>query len=425
MTAGDVTDRRAVQAVPVIVLGLGGVGRALVRQIVAARPAHARRFGLALHVVALADSGATAVASPLAGARHAVPLHDPLLLAFVDAKAAGRGLVDVADDRAAVIPSPLVGARHAVPSSGTHGDAPAWHHIPTPHAIVVDCTAADATTPHLRAALERGWDIVLANKLPLAGPLDDFAFLTGNGVDAGEGVVPRRRGRARWEATVGAGVPLIATLSRLVAADDAVARIEGTFSGTLNFVAAELRAGRPLSEIVREAMARGFTEPDPRTDLGGHDMARKALILARMLGWEILLDDVTVHGLYPPEWDDPSHPDHVADVDAFLERLPELDAPAAERVAAAKAADGVYRLVAMIADGRAAVTPTVVPADSPLGRLAGTDNLVAFHSRWYDTAPLVLQGRGAGVEATASGVLADVVDLAMRRGGTAAPVERA
>ena len=419
------SEPRPPRAAAIIVLGLGGVGRALVRQIVAARPAHARRFGLALDIVALADSGATIIASPLAGARHAVPLHDDLLLALVDAKAAGRGLVDAANDRATAIHSPSEGARHAVPSSSTDGDPAAWRHIPTPHAIVVDCTATDVTTPHLRAALERGWDIVLANKLPLAGAQGDFTFLTGNGVDAGEDVVPGRRGRARWEATVGAGVPLIATLSRLVAADDAVARIEGTFSGTLNYVASELRAGRPLSGIVREAMARGFTEPDPRTDLGGHDMARKALILARMLGWEIGLDDVDVRGLYPPEWDDPAHPDRVADVEMFLRRVPTLDAPTAERVAAAQASGGVYRLIATIADGRAAVAPAVVPADSPLGRLTGTDNLVAFHSRWYDPSPLVLQGRGAGVEATASGVLADVVDLAMRRGGTTAPVAKA
>jgi len=469
---------RPPRSAAIIVLGLGGVGRALVRQIVAARPAHARRFGLSIDVLALADSTATITASPPEGARravpssdddnaaaelssygaphlgpsmaggwarHAVPLPDGVLHAFLDAKAAGRGLVDAANDRAAVIPPPLVGARRAVPSSvtdgdsatwravpssvtdgdsatwravpssGTDGNAPAWRHITTPHAIVVDCTATDATTPHLRAALERGWDIVLANKLPLAGALSDFAFLTGNGVDAGADVVPLRRGRARWEATVGAGVPLIATLSRLVAADDAVARIEGTFSGTLNYVATELRAGRPLSAIIADAMARGFTEPDPRTDLGGHDMARKALILARMLGWEIGLDDVTVRGLYPPEWDDASHPDHVADVPTFLQRLSELDTPTAERVAAADAAGAVYRLVATLANGRAAVTPTAVPADSPLGRLTGTDNLVAFHTRWYDTAPLVLQGRGAGVEATASGVLADIVELAPPR----------
>lgn len=370
---------------------------------------------MVLDVVALADSGGTVIASPLAGARHAVPLHDELLLALVDAKAAGRRLADVADGGDSVISSSHVGARHAVPSPGTEGDPPAWRHIPAPHAIIVDCTATDATTPHLRAALERGWDVVLANKLPLAGAQDDFTFLTGDGVDAGAPVVPARRGRARWEATVGAGVPLIATLARLLGADDAVARIEGTFSGTLNFVATELRAGRALSAIVADARARGFTEPDPRTDLGGHDMARKALILARMLGWRLDLADVAVEGLYPPAWDDPAHPDHAGDVDAFLRRLPSLDAPTAARAAAAAADGGVYRVVATVAAGRCTVAPAVVPADSPLGRLTGTDNLVAFHTRWYDAAPLVLQGRGAGVEATASGVLSDVVELAIGR----------
>lgn len=389
--------------VPVILLGLGGVGRALVRQIVTARDVHARRFGLRLDVVAMADSSGAVVAVPAGRARHAVPLHDGQVLACVEAKAGGRALVDVAGGSVPGVD--VVDRVDFVDRAQSAGIR---------HGIVVDCTASAATTPRLRAALERGWDIVLANKLPLAGAMDDFTFLTGGGVDAGEDVVPGRHGRARWEATVGAGVPLIATLARLVAADDAAARIEGTFSGTLNFVATELRAGRPLSGIVRDAMDRGFTEPDPRTDLGGHDMARKALILARMLGWPLELRDVEVEGLYPPEWDDPSSPDHAADVDTFLRRLPSLDAPTAARVAAAEAAGGVYRVVASVAGGRAAVAPAVVPADGPLGRLTGTDNLVAFHTRWYDAAPLVLQGRGAGVEATASGVLADVVELARR-----------
>ncbi|MEO8085061.1 MAG: hypothetical protein ABI780_14665, partial [Ardenticatenales bacterium] len=394
--------------VPVILLGLGGVGRALVRQIVAARGVHARRFGLALDVAAVADSTAAVLPVPPRTA-----LADDDLPAFTIAKDRGRSLWGMTT-------SPSL-PRHLA----WNDDPYAWRALDVPHAIVVDCTASAATTPHLRAALERGWDIVLANKLPLAGEPDDFSFLTGDGVDAGEVAVPGRRGRARWEATVGAGVPLIATLARLVAADDALVRIEGTFSGTLNFVATELRAGRPLSAIVAAARARGFTEPDPRTDLGGHDMARKALILARMLGGRLEIGDVRVEGLYPAAWDDPASADHVADIDAFLRRLPSLDAPTAARVAAAEAAGGVYRVVAAVTSGAgdvgeagdaggessgpsdasasiASVTPTVVPADSPMGRLTGTDNLVAFHTRWYDAAPLVLQGRGAGVEATAA-----------------------
>ncbi len=416
----------SVGSVPVVVLGLGGVGRALLRQIVAARRTHAARWGVSLDVVAVADSGAAWVAPQRRGARHAVPLHDGALLAVVEAKAAGRGIGDVegwrGEEDGLGGAAEVAGRRRGEDEVWQGGEAPerggdpwAWRGLDLPHAIVVDVTASEATTAPLRAALERGWDAVLANKLPLAGAHDDYHFLTGGGVDAGAPVVPRRHGRARWEATVGAGVPLIATLMRLVAADDGVARIEGTFSGTLNFVATELRAGRPLSDIVADAMARGFTEPDPRTDLGGHDMARKALILARMLGWRLDLADVAVEGLYPPEWDDPAHPDHAGAVAAFLQRLPSLDAPTAARAAAAAAEGGVYRLTATVAAGRAAVTPAVVPADSPLGRLTGTDNLVAFHTRWYDPAPLVLQGRGAGVEATASGVLSDVVELAMGR----------
>ncbi len=134
-------------------------------------------------------------------------------------------------------------------------------------------------------------------------------------------------------------------------------------------------------------------------------MARKALILARGLGWQLDLADVQVTGLYPPEMDSLS-------VQEFLDALPQLDETFQQQAAEAAARGQVLRYTATVEGQRCQVGPTRVSADSPLGRLRGTDNLVEFHTRWYHPNPLVIQGRGAGVDATAAGVLSDIVELA-------------
>jgi aspartokinase/homoserine dehydrogenase 1 len=270
--------------------------------------------------------------------------------------------------------------------------------------IVVDCTASTSTVPALLYALECGSRLVLANKKPLTMSQEVYDRLT----RAGDTEGPVRLDRARWETTCGAGLPVIVTLHRLLTSGDEVRRIAGAFSGTLGFVMTGLQSGRPFSQVVREAHRLGYTEPDPRDDLGGVDVARKSLILARQLGWRLELDDVAVEGLYPAEMDGLS-------VGEFLEALPALDSYFAGRVAEASAQGGVLRFAAVLEEGRCKVGPVVAPAGSPLGQLSGTDNLVEFHSRWYSPNPLVVQGRGAGTDATAAGVLADVVELAFSR----------
>ena len=297
----------------------------------------------------------------------------------------------------------------------------------SPRTVVVDCTATEATVPALLLAVDAGCKVVLANKKPLtvqqevynrltragvtgalhADALSDAATATLGALPAQEASVadaPLGLGRVRWETTCGAGLPVIATLNRLRMCGDPVQRIAGALSGTLGYVMTGLQEGRSLSEVVREAHSLGYTEPDPRDDLGGLDVARKALILARGLGWTLELSDVAVEGLYPQSMADLS----VAD---FMEALPQLDAPFAEQVRAAVANDGVLRYAAVVENGRCRVGPTVVASGSPLGRLAGTDNLIEFHTRWYAPAPLVIQGRGAGADATAAGVLSDIVEL--------------
>ena len=200
---------------------------------------------------------------------------------------------------------------------------------------------------------------------------------------------------------------MIAALQRTIAAADPVSSISGSFSGTLGYVMSGLQEGRPFSEVVLTAKDLGYTEPDPRDDLGGVDVARKALILARCLGMQLELEQVAVEPLYPPELASLS----VAD---FMAALPSLDASFTQRVAAAAAAGKVLRYAASVDPATSSLTVGLkeVPASSPLGTLSGSDNLVEIYTRWYADNPLVLRGAGAGAGATAAGVLADMIDLA-------------
>ena len=373
--------------VPLILFGMGGVGRSLVCQIIATRALHAERFGLTLNVLAVCDRNGAAIELG-----HGID--DDNLEDLVELKLAGSGL-----------------AEHAL-GGLDHGDLSAIVEATgRPGAIVVDLTATEGTIPALLYAVEQDYRIVLANKKPLTMTQEVYNRLTragvteDNGQSAYDGPVSRPVG-ARWETTVGAGLPVITTQQRLIASGDSVHRIAGTFSGTLGYVMTGLQAGRKLSEIVLEAHSQGYTEPDPRDDLGGIDVARKALILARGLGWEMEMGDVEVTGLYPPAMDELS-------IDDFLEALPSLDDAFQQQVAEATATGSVLRYAAEVEDGKCSVGPAVVAAESPLGRLTGTDNLVEFHSHWYAPSPLVIQGRGAGVDATAAGVLSDIIDLAL------------
>jgi homoserine dehydrogenase len=368
---------------PIILFGVGGVGRSLLRQIVEQRSFHALQYGLRLEVLAVCDSDG-ALVEPNDG------LEDDVIQEVIAAKAAGQRL---SQHPAGGIQNDLSGIVDIAGRSGT---------------VVVDCTATEATVPALLFARDQHYKIVLANKKPLTVDQEVYDRLTSAGGTSGhsEGGAPvRQLSHTRWETTVGAALPVIVTLNRLVSSGDDIKRITGTFSGTLGFVMTGLQEGKPFSAIVREAHKLGYTEPDPRDDLGGVDVARKALILARGLGWKLDMDDVEVQGLYAADMDGLT-------VAEFMDALPRLDEQFQMRVAEAAAAGKVLRFAAQVEDGICRVGPTLVSATSPLGRLSGTDNLVEFTSRWYTPNPLVVQGRGAGVDATAAGVLSDIIELA-------------
>ncbi len=329
------------------------MGRALARQIVASRDSLARRRALRLTVIGAADSH---------GIAHAAQgFDDDALMRLI-----------------------------ALKERGVHFEPADLPQLPA-NCIVVDTTATEATVPMLLSTLRAGGGVALANKLPLAGDLSWFDAISA--------------GRARWETTVGAAMPVIQTLTYLLDSGDEVRRIEGSLSGTLGFIAAQLEAGVPFGDAVRDAKQRGYTEPDPRQDLGGRDAARKALILARMLGYRLNLSDVRVESLYPAEMD-------ALTVDAFLREVDGLNARMAQRAAVLTRGGRKLRYAAVVEAGECRVELTGVDPASKLGSIRASDSIVVFTTQHYQDNPLAISGRGAGQEVTASGVLGDVVSLA-------------
>lgn len=269
--------------------------------------------------------------------------------------------------------------------------------LPSHRPILVDLTSEE-TAPLIQKALENGFHIVLANKKPLAVSQIAFDELM---------ETARERGLdLRYEATAGAGLPVLDTLAKLQEAGDRVETILGAFSGTLGFIMSALEEGRRFSDAVREAWKLGYTEPDPRDDLSGTDVARKALILARTLGRRLELSDIALESLFTPEVDD----DNAA---RFVDKLAALDDAFAERVTRARRDGKVLRYVAKIAPRSIRVGIEAVDQASPIGRLKGTANTIVIHSKRYRDNPLVVTGPGAGAGVTAAGVLNDIVAITM------------
>jgi bifunctional aspartokinase / homoserine dehydrogenase 1 len=350
-----------------ILLGFGQIGQALASLL-----SRVDRPTLSLQVAAVIDRSGF-VFDPQG-------ITPRKLAALASEKRKGRHLADMPNGRAAT-------AEEAI----THI---ASYALTRP--VLIDLTA-DETAPTLQQALTHGMDLVLANKRPLAGRrmVSDALWQTA-----------RARGRRiLHEATVGAGLPIIDTYHKLVESADRVSRIEGLLSGTLGYVLSEVSGGVAFSAAVRSAMAKGYTEPDPREDLSGMDVARKALILARLLGYAGELRRTAVESLVP-KWG------RSLPLDEFLERLEELDTPWKRRVEAAVAEGAVLRYVAMVSPSKIAVGVRSVPATSSLAAIKGSDNQLVFTTARYKDNPLVITGPGAGAEVTAAGVLNDILRLA-------------
>jgi homoserine dehydrogenase len=209
----------------------------------------------------------------------------------------------------------------------------------------------------------------------------------------------------RYEATVGAGLPIIDTFQKLVETGDRVLRIDGVVSGTLMYIASAVSAGKPFSQAVREAVDLGFAEPDPRDDLSGADAARKALILARLMGYRGPAP--SPDNLVPPAL-------RALPLAQFMAKLPSVDAEWAARTKREAARGHVLRYVVTATARNVSAKLVAVPMSSPIGTLQGTRNLVAFTTRRYRTEPLVVSGPGAGPAVTAAGILNDIYSIAAK-----------
>ena len=276
-----------------------------------------------------------------------------------------------------------------------------------PHAVLIDCTADPGVAARYAHWLERGIHVITPNKHAHSGSVEYYRRLKAVGRSA--------QTHFLYEATVGAGLPVIRTLKDLVETGDEIESISGIFSGMLSYICNVFDAARPFSEIVREARARGYTEPDPRDDLSGMDVARKAVILAREAGLELELDDLEVQSLVPEALSGSSE----SSVDEFLERLADFDALMAERFRSAARENRVLRYVADIdlSAARAQVRLQSYPRDHPFAGLRLTDNIVQFVTRRYRDNPLIVRGPGAGPDVTAAGVFADLLRLSSMLGG--------
>lgn len=270
-----------------------------------------------------------------------------------------------------------------------------------PHTILVDCTADPGIAAQYADWLQRGIHIITPNKRAHSDSMDYYRLLKAICRGAGTHFL--------YEATVGAGLPVIRTLRDLVETGDDIESISGIFSGTLAYLCNVFDATRPFSEIVREARAQGYTEPDPRDDLSGTDVARKAVILAREAGVELELADIDVQSLVPAQLSTAA----VSSVDEFLDRLAEFDASMAERFHAAERDNRVIRYVAEVnlSTGQAQVALRNYPRDHPFAGISLTDNVVQFVTRRYRDNPLIVRGPGAGPDVTAAGIFADILRL--------------
>ena len=368
----------AAERADVVLLGFGKVGRTLAGLLV--RPARRSK----LRLVAVIDRGG---------------------YAFRPGGLSARDLAELAASKARS-GSVLEASRGVRAGAAEAVAALALHALSRP--ILVDVTAEESG-PLLEKAVAAGFDLVLANKRPLSG--------SRAGAERVERAVRSAGRRLRFEATVGAGLPILDTYRKLVDSGDRIVKIEGCLSGTLGFLLTEVEAGRRFSQALSRAMERGYTEPDPRDDLSGADVGRKALILGRLIGFSGEPQDVAVQPLLPAA----ARPLPLA---RFLERLEERDAEWAERLARARSRGRALRYIASVTRRRIRVGLAEVGPGSPFAGLRGTDNQVAFTTARYRTNPLVIQGPGAGLAVTAAGIYNDVAELGGSRERPSGPPAR-
>jgi aspartokinase/homoserine dehydrogenase 1 len=344
------------QTMNLLCFGVGQVGKALLDQTQAAA-AHLRSRGVVIRVVGIVRSH-----------KHLLDA-DGIDLSGWEKKLAQDG---VAHESASEVLDRFV-------AMSQHGES-----------ILVDNTASAEVAGLYRQAAAQGLHIVASNKIAAAGPAGEWAAVLAE--------LAQRSKSIRFETNVGAALPVMDTLQMMLATGDEVHRIEAVLSGSLNFIFSEMEGGATFADAVLTAKELGYTEPDPRLDLSGEDVARKILILARLTGRRLELSDVKISRFLPDDAFD-------MEQEEFLNNLPRFHA------AFESGEEGVWRFVATLDQHHVHVGLKRLPRTHPFAALQGSDNQIRFYTRRYAEAPLVIQGSGAGAERTASGVFSDILRL--------------
>ncbi|SHO61360.1 bifunctional aspartate kinase/homoserine dehydrogenase I [Algoriphagus zhangzhouensis] len=265
------------------------------------------------------------------------------------------------------------------------------------NSVFVDCTASQTVSDAYSRILEAKVAIVTPNKKANSGSMEEYGYLR---------KLAKKRGvKFLYETNVAAGLPVINTLQDLMLSGDRVIRIEAVLSGSMNFIFSELEKGDPFSEVVRVAKEKGFTEPDPRDDLSGMDVARKILILGREAEQTLEFDDITIQSMVPEDCQD------AASVDEFFEKLKTHDIEFSDLLKAAEAKGEKLRFMATLENGKAKVGLNSLPNEHPFSSLSGSDNMILLTTERYLDRPMIIRGPGAGADVTAAGVFADVIRI--------------
>lgn len=265
------------------------------------------------------------------------------------------------------------------------------------NSIFVDCTSSEEVTEHYETILSSNISIVTPNKKANSGSYPKYLLL--------KQLAQKRGVKFLYETNVGAGLPVINTLNDLLLSGDTVLGIEAVLSGTLNYIFSSFKPGDKFSEVVKEAKAKGYTEPDPRDDLNGMDVARKILILSREAGLTLELQDIKVKNLVPDDCRGEMS------VEKFFERLATHNSYFENLAQDAFARNEKLRYMAVLKDGKTSIKLGSVNAQHPFYSLSGSDNIILLTTERYNERPMIIRGPGAGAEVTAAGVFADIIRI--------------